>query len=70
MEEVEIPVSKVRINVWISKSMYDGLSCLSSLENRSISDLIREAARDYLEKHQTRLNGGPNGIERSARELA
>lgn len=58
MDEIDIPIGKVRINVWIAKKTHDGLLCLSDLENRSISDLIREAARDYLAKHQSRLNGG------------
>jgi len=54
---VDVISEKVRINVWIARKHYDLLMTLSSMENRTLSDLVREAFRDYGEKHKERLQG-------------
>jgi Arc/MetJ-type ribon-helix-helix transcriptional regulator len=46
---------KVRINLWISKPMYAFMETLSSIDGRSMSDVVREAMRDYMEQHQDRV---------------
>jgi DNA-binding protein YbaB len=55
---VDVIPDKVRINVWIARKHYDLLMTLSSMDNRTLSDLVREAFRDYQEKHKERLQGG------------
>lgn len=49
---------KTRINVWITTRSHDLLNELSIRDGRSLSDLLREAIRDYLEAHQGRLADG------------
>jgi metal-responsive CopG/Arc/MetJ family transcriptional regulator len=46
---------KTRINVWIATRSYESLNELSIRDGRSLSDLLREAIRDYLESHKDRL---------------
>jgi metal-responsive CopG/Arc/MetJ family transcriptional regulator len=46
---------KVRVNLWITKGMYDGADAIASADGRSFSDVIREALRDYLEAHTPRI---------------
>lgn len=46
---------KTRINVWIATRSYESLNQLSIRDGRSLSDLLREAIRDYLESHKDRL---------------
>ena len=48
---------KTRINVWITTRSYDELTELSIRDGRSLSDLLREAIRDYLEVHKESLDG-------------
>ena len=48
---------KTRINVWISTRSYESLNELSIRDGRSLSDLLREAIRDYLDAHKHELGG-------------
>lgn len=53
--------NKTRINIWLSKDAYNIINELGVLDSRSMSDVIREALRDYITKHVHRINGGSHG---------
>lgn len=59
---------KTRINVWIANHSYESLNELSIRDGRSLSDLLREAIRDYLEAHKARL-GAEHGSSRDKQKL-
>lgn len=50
MEETETTVSKVRINFWVKKDLYWYIESVAARDGRSISDILREAIRDYQQK--------------------
>lgn len=49
VEIVKIP-SRVRINLWLSQEMHKAIEDISSRDSRSLSDLVREALRDFISK--------------------
>lgn len=46
---------RIRINLLLSNSAHKSLSYLARLDSRSVSDVLREAIRDYIQKHDERL---------------
>ena len=42
---------KVRVNFWLTKKMHSFVEEISSRDGRSMSDIIREAIREYMSKH-------------------
>jgi len=56
-KSVDVIPEKIRINVWITRTHYESLMTLSSMDNRTLSDLVREAFRDYVHKYEGRLKG-------------
>jgi hypothetical protein len=46
---------RIRINLLLSSGAHKSLSYLAKLDSRSVSDVLREAIRDYLQKHDERL---------------
>jgi metal-responsive CopG/Arc/MetJ family transcriptional regulator len=55
MNESEIPNDRTRANIWFTKKMYLSIQNIAQVDGRSISDVLREAARDYVQKHQERI---------------
>lgn len=51
-EEIKNQVvgDKVRMNMWMSRKMFEFLQYVSSRDGRSMSDIIRESLRDYIAK--------------------
>lgn len=45
-------MGKIRMNFWIPKNMYQFLHYISSEDGRSMSDVLREAMRDYINKYE------------------
>lgn len=45
---------KVRLNVWIKRSVYDGLNDIAVAEDMSVSDVARNAFKDYIRRYKTR----------------
>lgn len=43
-------VESVRINLWMPKQMFAFLEEVSSRDGRTMSDIVREAMRDYILK--------------------
>lgn len=56
-EQAKLDSEKIRINIWLSQEMHSQINLLGDLDNRSMSDVIREALRDYLGKHMGRIGG-------------
>lgn len=54
-------VGRVRMNFWMSPQMYKTIEAISGYDARSMSDVIREAIRDYLEKRKVDLMGMKDG---------
>lgn len=53
-EKVEKSESaRVRMNFWMSKNMFTFLEDISSRDGRSMSDVVREAVRDYMIKYKS-----------------
>ena len=55
--------SRTRINLWVSSDMHKLLEGISLRDNRSLSDLIREALRDFLSKDRKIANGSDSNKE-------
>jgi metal-responsive CopG/Arc/MetJ family transcriptional regulator len=53
----ETPMGPIRMNVWFPRKVYDQICAIADLDGRSMSDVLREAARDYIEKHKERVEG-------------
>jgi len=51
----QIPIDRVRVNVWLPKNMYLQIQTIADVDGRSMSDVFREAARDYVLKHAERV---------------
>lgn len=51
-DEVKVPSDgdKVRMNLWMSRQMFDFLQYVSSRDGRTMSDIVRESLRDYIVK--------------------
>jgi predicted DNA-binding protein len=49
-ENKEKKVESVRINLWMPKQMFVFLEDVSSRDGRTMSDIVREAMRDYIIK--------------------
>jgi len=43
---------KVRINFWLSRRLFDDVNDICREEEKSISDVIREALKDYTRKYK------------------
>jgi metal-responsive CopG/Arc/MetJ family transcriptional regulator len=52
---------RVRVNLWIPKSMYDFLEKTAHRDCRSMSDIVRESLRDYIIKDRKSFGGNNNG---------
>jgi len=55
--EIQTVQSRVRINLWISSDAHKTLEDISVRDNRSLSDLVREALRDFISKDRMISNG-------------
>jgi metal-responsive CopG/Arc/MetJ family transcriptional regulator len=50
-QELEnVQLDKVRVNVWLTRGMYQQLDALSSDDGRSMSDFIRQALRNLIDQ--------------------
>ena len=43
---------KIRLNMWISRSVYDELQHIKEKEGRVLIDLVREALIEYVKKYR------------------
>jgi DNA-directed RNA polymerase specialized sigma subunit len=43
---------KVRLNMWISRSVYDELHTIKEAEGRVLIDLVREALSEYVKRYR------------------
>lgn len=48
--QLEKVPSRVRINLWLSQDMHKAIEEISVRDSRSLSDLVREALRDFISK--------------------
>ena len=55
----EAPLDRIRMNVWFPRKVYEHISAIADLDGRSMSDVLREAARDYIERHKDRVQEAP-----------
>jgi metal-responsive CopG/Arc/MetJ family transcriptional regulator len=55
----ETPLDRIRMNVWFPRNVYNHINSIASIDGRSMSDVLREAARDYIEKHRDRVQQVP-----------
>jgi len=60
---------KVRINLWISRSMFDFLQYVASRDGRTMSDIVRESVRNTMIRDKTIL-GDAHGDQDTARVVA
>ncbi len=44
-------VDKVRFNLWLSPRMYCYLEALGARDQRSMSDLVRQALNEFMQRH-------------------
>jgi metal-responsive CopG/Arc/MetJ family transcriptional regulator len=51
-KDVEPAPERIRFNFWLPRPTYLYLETIAEQECRSMSDLIREALRDYQLKHR------------------
>lgn len=42
---------RVRVNFYFDREVFDGLRKLASLSNTTYSELLRQAAREYIARH-------------------
>lgn len=42
---------KVRMNFWLTKQMYDYVEAVAVADGRSMSDILRQALREFMDKH-------------------
>ena len=47
----QIPMDRVRVNVWLPKNMYLQIQTIADIDGRSMSGVFREAARGYVLKY-------------------
>lgn len=43
---------KVRINFWLSRKLFDDANDICTEEEKSLSDVIREALKEYTRKYK------------------
>lgn len=55
--EIQNIPGRVRVNIWISSDAHKALEEISIRDNRSVSDLVREALRDFISKDRVMNNG-------------
>lgn len=41
-----------RLNIWVPQKIYDELLVIKSHEGGSITDLVRQALRDYIKRYK------------------
>lgn len=49
---------RVRVNLWVPRSMYEFLEATANRDCRSMSDIVRESLRDYIIKDRKEQQGG------------
>jgi predicted DNA-binding protein len=55
-DSVEIPKCEmVRVNFYVPHAAHKSLVFLANQDGRSLSEVIRESIRDYLNKHENKL---------------
>ena len=52
---------KVRVNIWITKSMYDFLMSHAASDARSMSHVMRVALKEFMLKEQRRNRNDEEG---------
>jgi metal-responsive CopG/Arc/MetJ family transcriptional regulator len=64
MSEIEIKddeiAGKVRMNFWLPRQLFSYVEYVSSRDERTLSEIIREALRDFVSKDR-KLNGDDDG---------
>jgi metal-responsive CopG/Arc/MetJ family transcriptional regulator len=58
-------INRVRVNFYFTKDMYSGVEAISVADGRSMSDVIREAVRDYLEERLPKMRGNDGNQSQS-----
>lgn len=51
---------KVRMNFWLTKQMYDYVEARAVEDGRSMSDVLRQALREFMDKHP--VQGEKNNV--------
>ena len=44
---------RVRMNIWVKRSLYDGADEISEEDDVSLNDVVREALRQYITKRKS-----------------
>jgi hypothetical protein len=63
-------VDKVRFNLWLSPRMYRYLEALGAQDQRSMSDLVRQALDEFMQRHPILTEDSHGTSSGVARELA
>lgn len=54
----DVGSDRVRVNLWVPRAMYQFLEKTAERDCRSMSDIVREALRDYIVKDRRDQQGG------------
>ena len=55
LDKVMIPTDKVRLNIWIKKTVWDSIDDVAREEDMSFSDVVRAALKEYIRKYKGRI---------------
>lgn len=51
------PTDRVRLNTWVKRAIFDGVSDIAKSEDTSVSDVVREALKEYIRRYKSRAKG-------------